>query len=101
MAKKCKFEKQKRSARLIAKYRDRRAELVAQIKNPETTQEDRMEAYRKLSAMPRNSSAVRMRNRCDVTGRPRAYMRKFRLCRVTFRELALEGKLPGVTKSSW
>lgn len=101
MAKKCKFEKQKRSARLIAKYRDRRAELVTAVKNPETSQETRMEAYRKLARMPRDSSATRMRNRCDVTGRSRGYMRKFRLCRVTFRELALEGKLPGVTKSSW
>ena len=60
-----------------------------------------MAAYYKLRKMPRDASRTRYRNRCNVTGRPRAYMRKFRMCRITFRELALEGKLPGVTKSSW
>jgi small subunit ribosomal protein S14 len=101
VAKKSKIAQTKRIAKLVAQYRDQRAELVALIKNPETSPEDRAEAYRKIRKMPRDASASRYRNRCDVTGRPRAYMRKFRMSRISFRDLALEGKLPGVTKSSW
>lgn len=101
MAKKCKFEKKKRLAKLIVRYAARREQIKAVIENPESTMEDRLAAYRKLARIPRNSSSTRQRNRCDLTGRPRAYMRKFRLSRIAFRELALEGQLPGVTKSSW
>lgn len=101
MAKKCKLEQTKRIARLIRQYADRRRELTATIKDPETSQMEKLEAYRKLAKLPRDSSAVRYRNRCDLTGRPRAYYRKFRISRIALRELALEGKLPGVKKSSW
>jgi len=101
VAKKCKIAKDKRGAKLIARYAEKRKELVAQLKDPEATLEDRLAVYKKLARMPRDSAKVRLRNRCEVTGRPRAYYRKFRVCRVVLRDLALEGKLPGVTKSSW
>lgn len=101
MAKKSKIAQTKRSAQLIQRYKEQRAALASVIKDPRSTTEERLEAYRKLARIPRRSSRTRYRNRCQLTGRARAYMRKFRLCRVAFRELALEGKLPGVTKSSW
>jgi len=101
VAKTSKIEKNKRCARRSKQYADKRNALKAVVANPETTLEDRIAAYRKFLRMPRDSSGTRYRNRCDVSGRPRAYMRKFRLSRIAFRELALEGKLPGVTKSSW
>lgn len=101
MAKKCKFERVKRVAKLIDQYKDKRREIIAVIKNPASTMEQRTAAYRQLARLPRDSSAVRQRNRCVLTGRPRGYYRKFRVCRITLRELALEGKLPGVKKSSW
>lgn len=101
MAKTSKVERTKRTKKLLVQYRERREALVAVIKNPDSAPEERSRAYRKLAKMPRDASATRLRNRCELTGRPRAYMRKFRLCRIAFRELALEGKLPGVTKSSW
>jgi small subunit ribosomal protein S14 len=101
LAKKCKLEQTKRIARLIRQYADQRRALTALIKDPETSQMEKLEAYRKLAKLPRDSSRVRYRNRCDLTGRPRAYYRKFRISRIALRELALEGKLPGVKKSSW
>ena len=101
MAKKCKIEKNKRQVKLIARYRERRAELVAVTKDPDATNEERLDAYRQIAKMPRDASAVRYRNRCELTGRPRGYHRKFRLCRVMLRDLALEGQVPGVKKSSW
>jgi len=75
--------------RLVAKYADKRAELKA------------AGDYEGLDKLPKNSSAVRLHNRCKLTGRPRGYMRKFGISRVTFRELASSGRIPGVTKSSW
>lgn len=101
MAKKCKIEKDKRCAQLIERYKARREALLAVIRNPETDLDDRLAAYQKLARIPRDASPVRLRNRCELTGRPRGYYRKFRLSRVALRELASEGKLPGVTKSSW
>jgi small subunit ribosomal protein S14 len=101
LAKKCKFERKKRCEKLIAQHRERRQELRAVISNPDATMEERIAAYRKVARMPRDASATRHRNRCELSGRPRGYLRKFRLSRIAFRELALEGKLPGVTKSSW
>ncbi len=86
---------------MIAQYAERRNALLAIIKNVDSTMEERQEAYRKLARMPRNASPVRYRNRCGVTGRPRGYLRDYNMSRISFRELALEGKLPGVTKSSW
>lgn len=101
MAKKSKIAQTKRIGKLVERYRDKRAELVAIIKNPDSTMEERSAAYQRIRRLPRDSSATRYRNRCQVTGRPRAYMRKFRMSRISFRDLALEGRLPGITKSSW
>jgi len=101
MAKKGMIERNKKRERLVNKYAALRSELKRVLTNPITTDEGFYQAQRKLAKLPRNSSKVRLRNRCAVTGRPRAYMRKFRLSRITFRELALQGKIPGVTKSSW
>jgi len=89
MAKKSSFEKAKKRAALVVKFAAKRAKLK-EAGN-----------WAALSELPRNSSPVRKRNRCALTGRSRAYLRKFGLCRNKFRELALNGELPGVTKSSW
>ncbi len=101
MAKKSQLEKSKRNDRLVRVHKVKRDALLAVIKDPEKSMGDKLEALEKLGRMPRNASPVRHRNRCGVTGRPRGYLRKFNMSRVSFRELALEGKIPGVTKSSW
>ena len=101
MAKKSKIQHNLKRIRLIEKYSAKREALKAIIKNPETTDEEFYQAQKRLAKLPRNSSPIRARNRCSVTGRPRSYIRKFGLSRITFRELANEGKIPGVTKSSW
>jgi small subunit ribosomal protein S14 len=86
---------------LVAKYATKRAALKAVLADPKTTDEDFFKAQRALARLPRNSSAVRLHNRCQLTGRSRANIRKFGICRNMFRHLALYGKIPGVTKSSW
>lgn len=91
---------EKRKA-LSAKYAAKRAELKALLLNPEISDEEFYAAQKKLQKLPRNSSAVRVKNRCSLSGRPRAFIRKYGVSRITFRELALAGKIPGVTKSSW
>jgi small subunit ribosomal protein S14 len=101
MAKTSSIEKNNRRKALVAKHAVKRAELKAILANPETTDEAFFDAQRKLNKLPRNSSPIRVRNRCSITGRPRAYLGRFGLSRLTFRELALSGKIPGVTKSSW
>lgn len=101
MAKKSKIEKNNKIARMIKQYDDRRKELKAIISDPNADMDQKREAMFKLSKLPRNAMPVRYRNRCGLTGRPRAYYRKFKLSRIALRELAHEGKLPGVTKSSW
>ena len=101
MAKKAMIERNKKRERLVAKYAAKRAELKKILADPETTDEQFYAAQTKLTKLPRNSAQTRLRNRCKITGRPRAYIGKYGLSRITFRELALEGKLPGVTKSSW
>lgn len=101
MAKTSSIEKNKRRKRLVEKYAARRAELKAILANPETKDEEFFEAQRKLAKLPRNSAPNRLRNRCSVTGRPRAFIGRFGVSRLTFRELALAGKIPGVIKSSW
>jgi len=101
VAKKSKLEKSKRNDLLVLKLKAKRNALLAVIKDPETAMGDKLEALTKLARVPRNASPVRHRNRCGVTGRPRGYLRKFNMSRISFRELALEGKIPGVTKSSW
>jgi len=79
----------------------KRAKLKAIISNKEAPMEERFSAVLKLAEMPRNSSKIRQRNRCALTGRPRGNFRKFKLCRIALRNLASRGELPGVTKSSW
>ena len=101
MAKKAMIERDKKRQRLVEKHENLRSELKNVLNNPNITDEEFYQAQRKLAKLPRNSSKIRLRNRCVVTGRPRAYIRKFRLSRITFRELALQGKIPRVTKSSW
>jgi len=101
MAKKSAIARNKKRERLVEKYAAKRAELKAVLANPECSDEEFWVAQRKLNKLPRNSSPIRLRNRCNITGRPRAYIRKYGLSRITFRELASNGKIPGVTKSSW
>ena len=101
MAKKSAIQRDLKRRRLISKYANKRAELKAILANPETSDEEFYKAQAKLTKLPKNSSPIRARNRCSITGRPRALIRKFGLSRITFRELASKGKLPGVTKSSW
>ncbi|WP_309381508.1 MULTISPECIES: 30S ribosomal protein S14 [Cerasicoccus] len=101
MAKKSAVARNKKRERMVEKYAAKRAELKAIIKNPESSDEEFFQAQRQLTLLPRNSAPTRLRNRCSVTGRPRAHIRKYGLSRITFRELALAGHIPGVTKSSW
>ncbi|MCC5839756.1 MAG: 30S ribosomal protein S14 [Opitutales bacterium] len=101
MAKKAMIERQKKRVRLVAKFKNKRAELKKVLADPSTSDEEFYAAQRKLTKLPKNSSGVRLRNRCKITGRPRAYLRKYGVSRLTFRELASSGKIPGVTKSSW
>lgn len=101
MAKKGKTEQNNRRAEIIVRYAEKRKPLIAIIKDPEATPLEKREAQMKLRKMPRDASATRYRNRCQFTGRPRGYLRKFGLSRIAFRENSLEGMIPGVTKSSW
>jgi small subunit ribosomal protein S14 len=95
------IERNKKRIRLVEKYKAKRAELKAILANPASNDEDFFAAQKKMAKLPRNSSSVRVRNRCSLSGRPRGYKRKYGVSRLTFRELALAGKIPGVTKSSW
>jgi small subunit ribosomal protein S14 len=101
MAKTSKVVKNEQRREIVARYAARRRELKAIIANPRTTPVAREEAARALRALPRDSSATRIRNRCQMTGRPRAFLRQFGLARMTFREMALSGLIPGVRKASW
>lgn len=95
MAKESMKAKQRKKIELAAKYAEKRAELR------QKAAEGDWEAMMKLQKLPKNSMGIRVHNRCSLTGRPRGYMRQFGISRVTFREMALEGKIPGITKSSW
>ena len=101
MAKKSKIAREKHLAKKVKKHYLLRKELRDLIKHPNTSEEDKLNATKKLQKLPRSSNHVRLTNRCLVSGRPKGYMRKFGLSRITFRELALKGELPGVTKASW
>ena len=101
MAKTSAIEKNNRRARLIKKYAARRAKLKAMAEDRLLPSEERFAARLKLAKLPRNSSPVRLRLRCDLTGRPRGVYRKFRLSRIALRDLALSGRIPGMVKSSW
>lgn len=101
MAKKSSVEKNQRRRRMVEQFAARRAELNAIVHDKNASPEERFEATLKLAQMPRNSSKVRVRNRCQVTGRPRAYYRKLGMSRIALRELGLAGDVPGLVKSSW
>lgn len=101
MAKKSMIERDRKRAKLVEKYAARRAELKAIVVNPESSYEEKMEAQAKLQKLPRDSSPVRMRTRCALTGRPRAVYRKFGLGRNKLREATMRGDVPGLRKASW
>lgn len=101
MAKISKVVKNEKRKKLTKQYAERRLELKKIINNPTSTPEQVDEAVMKLQKFPRDASPVRVRNRCSQTGRPRGFLRKFGMSRIALRELALEGQIPGVTKSSW
>ena len=101
MAKKSKIAKNETRQELVARYAARRQELKAIIKNPNTPDEERLDAQFELNRQPRDASPCRVRNRDAADGRPRGYLRKFGLSRVRVREMAHRGELPGVRKSSW
>lgn len=101
MAKVSMVAREDKRARLVKKYAAKRAELKAIVASVDASPEDKMAAQEKLQSLPRDSSPVRKRNRCRVTGRPRGYYRKFGLGRNKLREAAMQGMIPGLTKSSW
>ena len=101
MAKKSKIVREKKLIKNIQKFAKKRADLKAVINNPNTPIEERDVAVNKLDKHPKSSSRIRLRNRCFITGRPRGIIRRFKLSRLSFREMALNGEIPGVTKASW
>ena len=101
MAKKSAIEKNKLRIKSAEKYKEKRKGLKSIIRNKNTNQEDRCAAVVKLSTMPRDGSASRIRNRCELSGRPRGFYRRVKLSRIALRELAASGQIPGMTKASW
>ena len=101
MAKTSKVVKNEMRKKKVAQFSERRAELKKIINSPASSVEAVDDAVIKLQRMPRDASSVRVRNRCSQTGRPRGFLRKFGVSRIALRELALEGQIPGVVKSSW
>jgi small subunit ribosomal protein S14 len=101
MAKKSSIEKNSRRRRLTKKYSGRRARLKAIARDKDKPMEERFAASLKLAELPRNSSATRIRNRCEITGRPRAFYRKHKISRIALRDLGSKGMIPGLLKSSW
>jgi small subunit ribosomal protein S14 len=101
MAKSCMINREKKRQKLAVKYAAKRKALKATIVSPTSSDEDRMDAVRKLQMLPRDSSPARARNRCRLTGRPHGYYRKFGLSRNKLREAAMRGDIPGLHKASW
>tara|TARA_A100001037_G_scaffold22943_2_gene19038 strand:- start:4579 stop:4884 length:306 start_codon:yes stop_codon:yes gene_type:complete len=101
MAKKSAIEKNRRRRKMASKYAAKRERLKQISKDQSLPQEERFAARLKLAELPRNSSATRVRNRCEISGRPRGYYRKLRMSRIALRALASEGRIPGMVKSSW
>jgi small subunit ribosomal protein S14 len=101
MAKTSSVEKNNRRRKLADQYAAKRTALKAIIMDQSKPMEERFRAQLKLSALPRNSAKIRIRNRCEVTGRPRAYYRKLKLSRIALRDLGNTGQIPGLVKSSW
>lgn len=101
MAKKSSVEKNEKRRKMAKKFASRRARLKAITKNQALSMEERFAAQLKLAVLPRNSAPNRIRNRCELTGRPRAYYRKMKMSRMALRELGNRGQIPGLVKSSW
>lgn len=101
MAKKAMVERELKRQRLVKKYEEKRTRLKAIINNRELPLEERFSANLKLAKLPRNSSATRLHNRCQLTGRPKGYYRKLRISRIALREYGGFGQIPGMVKSSW
>ena len=101
MAKQSMIQRDLKRTKIVEKYAVKRAAIKAIIENPKTSFEEMMEAQLKLQKLPRNSSPSRQRNRCQLTGRPRGYYRKFGLSKTQLREAAMRGDIPGLKKASW
>ena len=101
MAKLALINREEKRRKLVAQYAKKRAALGAVINNVGLSDEERYEARLKLQALPRNSSPSRLRNRCEITGRPRGYYRKLKMCRHELRGLTSQGRIPGMVKASW
>lgn len=101
MAKLALINRDKKRREMVKKYATKRASLLAIINNVSLSDEDRYNARQKFQQLPRNSSPVRLRNRCSITGRPRGVYRKFGMARTKVREFAMRGEIPGVIKASW
>jgi small subunit ribosomal protein S14 len=101
MAKTSSVEKNNRRRRLVKQYANKRAKLKAIVQSKDVTMEERFTAQLKLAELPRNSAKNRIRNRCEITGRPRAYYRKVKMSRLALREMSNLGLIPGMVKSSW
>ena len=101
MAKTSAIEKNKKRIKLAKKYEAKRKKLKEILKDKKVNLNDRFEAAQKLAKLPKNSAKIRIRNRCEITGRPHGYYRKLKMSRIALRELSSMGKIPGMTKSSW
>jgi small subunit ribosomal protein S14 len=101
MAKKSMINRERKRQRTVNKYAEKRATLKAKLADPHTSDDEREEAQRKFQSLPRNASPCRLRNRCNLTGRPHGYYRKFGLSRNKLREAAMRGDIPGLVKASW
>ena len=101
MAKKSMLMRQRHREKAVKRFAARRAELKELIRNPKTSDEDKVEAQKKLQKLPRDANPIRLRNRCALTGRPHGFYRKFGLSRTKLRETTMRGEIPGVRKASW
>ena len=101
MAKKAMIEREKKRQKLVDQYASKRAALKEIVNDESKPMEDRFRASLKLAKLPRNSSATRLHNRCQLTGRPHAYYRKLKMSRIALRDLGSNGQIPGLVKSSW
>ena len=101
MAKKSQVMKNLKRQKFVERYSKKRAEFLSIIKDPKTSIDVKRQAYFEIEKMPRDANPIRVRNRCNLTGRPRGYYRKFGLSRISLRELASQGKVPGLKKASW
>ncbi|HAQ50843.1 MAG TPA: 30S ribosomal protein S14 [Gammaproteobacteria bacterium] len=101
MAKRCMINREIKREKLVKKYAEKRAQLKKMIVDPSLSFDERQQAAKKFHALPRNSSRTRIRNRCNITGRPHGYYRKFGLSRNKLREHAMKGNIPGLVMASW